>query len=213
MRIHADEVLVALPPAIDDEYITPAGVYPQPATLPSVLAGFYFVSRFFCLLGQVITARRAADRALPSSSELSPTTASPRSITSPHGSTVNGASLPSARIFTDELDSILSELPQVLQAGEDSDGRIYLAASTSTDGPGSSDRSKEAMFATCRANLLVTQALLRLTITRYAAALASRTQDSSVTGVEVVESREGSSLVKVLNSLKSCVSFDLHNPS
>ena len=209
LRIQADDVQVALPSAIDDEYITPIGVYPQPTHSPSILSGLHFVSRFFCLLGQVITARRAADRSSPH------IPGSPDESKSPQGPTVNGVTHCRPREFTEQLDSILTELPPALQAEKDSEGRTYVTGPSTAEGSRleSFDQSKQAMFATCRANLLVTQALLRLAISRYAAALVPHNQETSSAVVEAIETREGSSFVQVLNSLKSCVDVTVHLPN
>ncbi|TXT14898.1 uncharacterized protein COLE_01091 [Cutaneotrichosporon oleaginosum] len=57
---------VTLPSPLDDEYLTEEGYLEQPESETPVLAGFYYISKLFRLLGQVLD-KRKRDRAKPPS--------------------------------------------------------------------------------------------------------------------------------------------------
>lgn len=168
---------IPLPLSIDDNLLTPSGSFPQPPTTTPVLAGFHFVSRLFKLLGAVLTAHRSL----------------------PQIDTFHILNLPPeqpyirpAGQYTDELERILSDLPGPLHLANPSvssgiptvssgsgsglsDANGLGFGITGTGGPGSGSRDKDtAAFATCRANLLVSQAMVRFAIRQYARSLGQR---------------------------------------
>lgn len=146
MLISDGDVTAPYPTAVDDEYITRAGSFPQPAGKTSVLAGFHHISRLFHLLGLILAtlrSRRSQSR--------------PRPVPPGLLDLLNAPSL-SSSVFTESFNRILDDLPHELrwQVGAD-----YTPVGG--DGKVGSDA-----FAICRVNLLITQALIRSAIQQYA---------------------------------------------
>lgn len=146
LHIHECDLYIPLPLAIDDNLLTSAGAFPQPPHSVPVLAGFHYATRLFRLLGAVLTAHRQL---------LAPP--------------IDGIHLPSippmhrpAGQFLDELERILADLPGPLQLMNPFDGTPKSEA----------QREKgETAFGICRANLLVSQAMVRFAIRQYARAV------------------------------------------
>jgi hypothetical protein len=97
---------VPYPIAVDDEFLTRAGAFPQPEHT-STLAGFHHVSRIFHLLGVVLSASRAR-RNTAASPEIADLLSLPRYA-------------PSAA-YTAALDGILATLPPELELRADAPG-------------------------------------------------------------------------------------------
>ena len=143
-----------LPAPLDDNLITTSGAFPQPPDVTPVLAGFHFSARLFRLLGAVITAKKtiAATWRDPEFDPY-PTLGLPKEeqwIRSPSQ-------------FFAELERIISELPGPLQLGNEA-----VQDSALGDGENPDGWKDQAAFATCRANLLITQAVVRFAIRQYA---------------------------------------------
>lgn len=130
--------------AVDDEFITKLGAFPQPAGRTSALAGFQFVSRIFHLLGVVLSALRARRNPHPNA-ELADLLSLPRYVLSSR--------------YTQVLDDILADLPPELQLKVERNPR-----------PGQGSEEHTA-FEICRVNILITQAMTRQAIQQYAQAL------------------------------------------
>lgn len=165
MHIQDSDIHLPLPLAIDDALLTAAGAFPQPSHITPLLAGFHFNCQLFRLLGAVQTAQRelpsqSTSTALESILQLPPIPIHIR---------------PSCD-FMDALNRIIYNLPGALQlinptttpstANEGDAGGISL---------GGADR--DSGFATCRANLLVSQAMVRFSIRQYARAAGEMETD------------------------------------
>ena len=143
--------------SLDDNLLTPSGAFPQPHGTTPVLAGFHFNTLLLRLLGQVLTAHRT----IVSSSYNPATDPFPMLTLPPY---IMSPARPS-RHFLDGLDKILADLPPPLQ--------LYNAGVPTPNGTlhNEADQKDGAAFAICRANLLVTQALVRFAIRQYAKAI------------------------------------------
>jgi hypothetical protein len=163
---------------LDDTLLTPSGTFPQPANTTPILAGFYHNARLFRLLGEVLTCHKS----------LPPTKEEDETLTYTHLNlrrTSPGAEgRRDSREFFDELERILEDLPGPLRLiGVDRAGQV----DDQVEGHGGGgkkigDSSDEAGFATCRANLLVTQAMVRFAIRRYARAAGERELEDGMDG-------------------------------
>ncbi|BEJ09056.1 hypothetical protein CcaverHIS641_0511500 [Cutaneotrichosporon cavernicola] len=100
------DMSVPYPRALDDEYLTRAGAFAQPAKT-SALAGFHFVSRIFHLLGVVLSALRSR-RNNPPNSEIADLLSLPLYVPS--------------SAYTAALDGILADLPPELELRADAPG-------------------------------------------------------------------------------------------
>lgn len=170
MHIQDYDICVPLPLSIDDSLLTTAGSFPQPPHTVPVLAGFHFNVRLFRLLGALLTAHRIV------TSAASPLTPDPYSNLNlpPLPVTIRPAS-----IYLDELDRLLNDLPGPLQLVNP---RLNNTPSTAN---GSEGGKGDPAFATCRANLLVTQAMVRFAIRQYAKAVGE--EESLESGREWAE--------------------------
>ena len=119
-----------------------------------MLAGFHFNTRLFRLLGEVLTLNRIMTA--PSSSPNNP-------FPILHLPPMHPPRRP-AQHFWEELERILSELPGPLQIFNPNAGEPTPNGSVE----GEVSTKDLAAFGTCRANLLVTQALIRFAIRQYA---------------------------------------------
>lgn len=159
--------------AIDDNLLTPAGAFTPSSSAVPLLSGFHFVTRLFCLLGEILTAnRRAGDpNRVEGMMPWSPPLSQLPSFENPARP---------AQHFLDELERILTVLP----------GPLQLANPTSTGPTPNSSSSlsdptlREAQaFAICRANILITQAMVRFSIRQYARAVGQSDPSSSFDGI------------------------------
>lgn len=186
-----------MPLAVDDELITRAGAFSQPAHTTSVLSGFHFVTRLFSLLGAVLTAYRTLT-AIKSPDELTPSAP----LLAPQ------AMAPSAH-FQDMLEHILESMPEELGVGVRERDRRESTGGARQGGDG---RAGSDAFAICRANLLVTQALARVAIQQYAVA---RGEDESAYDsvstqkhlVDMLDSMSGDSLAANGDSMRKKVLY------
>ena len=157
MNINDADLCLPLPMSLDDNLITPSGAFPQPASITPVTSGFHYNTRLFRLLGEITTLYKLITSTSNSSTNPFPILHLPPMLPT-HPRPV--------RHFYDELERILSELPGPLQLFNPVGGEPTPNGSNREDAP-----SKDsAAFAICRANLLVTQALVRFAIRQYAKA-------------------------------------------
>lgn len=134
--------------AIDDNLLTSAGAFPQPPHSVPILAGFHHATRLFRLLGAVLTAHRQLLAPPP-----------------------DGLHLPQFHLhhrpashFLDQLEHVLIDLPGPLQLINPMDG-------TPTSQAQREKVNGETAFSICRANILVSQAMVRFAIRQYARAV------------------------------------------
>jgi hypothetical protein len=130
--------------AIDDNLLTSAGAFPQPPHTVPILAGFHHATRLFRLLGAVLTAHRQP----------------PDGLHLPHFQTHHRP----ASQFLDQLEHFLIDLPGPLQLINPMDG-------TPTSQAQREKVNGETAFSICRANILVSQAMVRFAIRQYARAV------------------------------------------
>ncbi|WVQ69634.1 uncharacterized protein L199_007854 [Kwoniella botswanensis] len=163
LQINDADLSIPLPTTIDDNLITASGAFPQPPGACSVLSGFHHVSRIFHLLGSILTAHRslsALDRSVQSDlSLLPPLAATPRP----------------ASDFQTALQQILADLPYPLQLNSSMNSQPLGQMDNTSDRP---PQHSSDIFETCRANLLVSQALVRYAIQRYAVAVGDREDEA-----------------------------------
>ena len=159
MHMDDADLCIPLPLSLDDNLLTPSGAFPQSPGIIPVLAGFHFNSRLLRLLGAVMTTHRAFAASWHDPNlDPFPVLALPPS---PH------TWVRPAHHFFDELERILAELPGPLQLVNPSGGEPTSNGRTSTQEDGKDGQA----FATCRANLLITQALVRFAIRLYGKAV------------------------------------------
>ncbi|WVQ96940.1 hypothetical protein IAU59_004049 [Kwoniella sp. CBS 9459] len=158
LQISDADLRIPLPSAIDDNLITASGAFPQTPGVPSVLCGFHHVSRIFRLLGSVLTAHRSVTITADSSDLLPP-------ILTP---------VRPALQFRDALRHILADLPPPLRLTSSTDDSTSVFHDTDRD---RQSQHMNSTFETCKANLLVSQAMVRFAIRQYAAAVEEREDD------------------------------------
>ncbi|OWZ26826.1 hypothetical protein C347_06473 [Cryptococcus neoformans AD2-60a] len=151
------DVRVSWPSEVDDNLITASGAFPQPSGVYSVLCGFHHVSRIFHLLGAVITAHRSL-LAKESSIQLDPSLPS-----------MWPAIRPTSH-FRNALQRILDNLPPPLQLASPLDPPL----GGKRNEPPRLRHHGIGVFETCKANLLVSQAMVRFAIRQYAVAVGER---------------------------------------
>jgi hypothetical protein len=173
LHIQDCDLCLPLPLAIDDSLLTTAGAFPQPPHSTPVLAGFHFTCRLFRLLGAVLTAHRTI-----LASSLHPST-DPFPV-------LNLPPLPvpvrPSQHFFDELERVLADLPGPLQlVNPTANGETNPTGTPSTVLSASSqvEGVKDTAFAICRANLLVSQAMVRFAIRQYAKAVGEEEGEDS----------------------------------
>lgn len=179
LQFNDADLYLPYPLSIDDNLLTTAGAFPQPPNQIPILAGFHQVSKLFRLLSAILTAHRTlAD----SSAGFFPNLA---------GLTII-SQRPNPRSFADELEKMLADVPGPLRLLDPTPGNGLASLTTSpyetpsglnpqasrppANKPvngnvapgGMSASATDNVFATCRANLLVTQALVRFAIHQYA---------------------------------------------
>lgn len=148
LHIHECDLYIPLPMAIDDNLLTSAGAFPQPPHSIPILAGFHHATRLFRLLGAVLTAHRQLSAPPPDGLHL--------------------PQLPNhhrpASHFLDQLEHVLIDLPSPLQL-------VNSRAGSPTSQAQRERVHVEGAFPICRANLLVSQAMVRFAIRQYARAV------------------------------------------
>lgn len=156
MHIQDCDLCIPLPMAIDDALLTAAGAFPQAAHTTPLLAGFHFNCRLYRLLGAVQTAHRNLI-----SSSSNPLTDPFPVLQLPQ----LPVPLRPSKDFMDALDRMIADLPGPLQLI----GPMSPPTTAVAGGYAAAD-AKDSGFATCRANLLISQAMVRFAIRQYARA-------------------------------------------
>lgn len=207
---------------MDDNLITASGAFPQAPHITSILAGFHYASRLFHLLGAVLTAQHS----LPSAPSLDrgPGTENPAVLgLPPLQAPVRPATqfqdalesilgdLPDPLRLT--LDGwsraagaggagpggagagVGGEGSSAMQSTSSGSGTVAGASRPADKGPGGQGPQATA-FEICKANLLVSQAMVRFAIQQYAVAIGEDWDD--LHGQEWTEKN-------VLNMLERCV--------
>lgn len=123
----------------DDSLITAAGAFPQPANKTPILSGFIHVTRIFRLLSRVLRCVRAKAKADGRDG-----------ISSERGY----ERFPDPRSLIESLQALLDGLPAPLRL-----------QSKSTE---HRSKAEAQAFDTCKANILVSQVLVRFAIYQYA---------------------------------------------
>ena len=171
LLIMDDDLNLPLPLAIDDELLTSSGCFPQPPEKTSILAGFHFNSRLFRLLSTILTALRS-HTSTSRNPELDPY----KILHLP----VSHYWIRPASHFYDELDRLLLDLPPHLQLANP---QIDPAPAPEEAKPGTIEQlqiGRQAAYDTCRANILITQAMTRFAIRQYAVLLGEEDMQARV---------------------------------
>lgn len=149
MLLSDEDINVSDVLAVDDSLITSVGVFPQPPDRTPILAGFVHVTRIFRLLSEVLTLLRRKARM------------SSRSTVNNGGAGQSNAGaddgFPDPRSLVHSLQRLLDDLPPPLRLQSDA----QQESSTRT-------KAETNAFDTCRANILVSQVLVRFAIYQYA---------------------------------------------
>lgn len=170
LHIQDCDLCLPLPLAIDDSLLTTAGAFPQPANTVPVLAGFHFNCRLYRLLGVILTAHRNM-----TASSLHPNDPYPM-LNLPH----MPMNIRPSRDFMEELERIIGDLPGPLRLVNPTSGTPGSSSNTDMPPPRTGRdsaavpteaMSRESGFATCRANIVVSQAMVRFAIRQYAKAI------------------------------------------
>lgn len=157
MQIYDADICLPSPLSIDDNLLTPSGAFPQPAGTTPVMAGFHYNTRLFRLLGALLTSYKEVTAISADANDPYPI------LHLPHYAPPRPRP---ARQFLEELERILTELPGPLQL-------FNPLGEPTPNGSMDGDQNPRdsAAFGTCRANLLVTQALVRFAVRQYAKAI------------------------------------------
>ena len=208
LHIQDCDLCLPLPLAIDDNLLTTAGAFPQPAQTVPVLAGFHFNCRLYRLLGVILTTHRNMTAASAHPNDPYPMLNLPPAP----------VHIRPSREFMEELERILADLPGPLRLvnptsstpGNTNSGDMapprgtgYRDRDRDRDGTSNSGAmpseavSRESGFATCRANIVVSQAMVRFAIRQYAKAIGE--EDGASGGREWAEK----DVLQLLESMSS----------
>lgn len=161
--INDADLCLPLPLCIDDNLLTPSGAFTQPPGTTPILAGFHYNCRLHRILGAVLTSHKYVAAPCRDSS------ADPFPILNCPPPQSGEVFIRPASHYFDELERLFHDLPGPLQLVNPV-GVPTPNGSTNSEGTKSKE---ESGFAICRANLLVTQAIVRFAIRLYAKAIGS----------------------------------------
>ncbi|KAI5119189.1 hypothetical protein M0805_004444 [Coniferiporia weirii] len=196
-----EDCTLHFPKEVDDEYITPTGILPQPHGKTAMVSGLNYISRIFALLGE-IQVRIRVDKRSP-----------------PQGPFAT-ARLEEVRSLHARIMSALMHAPAPLRLKSTTGGHAELGGAGFRqatfaevkdffDNPNASRANASNAFLVMQANLYVTQQLVRFVIEQYRDELISQLRGVNDTRaieeheIAVAEGREAvaSDLLNVLHSI------------
>lgn len=197
-----EDCTLHFPKEVDDEYITPNGILPQPSGKTAIISGLNYISRIFALLGEILVRIRVDKRSPPQG----------------HFAT---ARLEEIRSLHQRIVTALAHAPPPLQlkkqnasqpsfAGYDSPGftkATFAEVKDFFDNPNASRANASNPYLVMQANLYVTQQLVRFVIEQYRDELVTTMRTTIGEHVEpeprIQEDREAvaSDLLNVLHSI------------
>ncbi|PAV16889.1 quinate utilization pathway activator [Pyrrhoderma noxium] len=175
-----EDCTLHFPKEVDDEYITPNGILPQPHGKTAIVSGLNYISRIFALLGE-IQVRIRVDKRSP----------------------------PQGHFATARLEESAGCLPSTELGGAGFRQATFAEVKDFFDNPNTSRANASNAFLVMQANLYVTQQLVRFVIEQYRDELISqlRSPEGPLSLEEheqvVAEGREAvaSDLLNVLHSI------------
>ncbi|GJJ13318.1 hypothetical protein Clacol_007570 [Clathrus columnatus] len=198
-----EDCTLHFPKEVDDEYITPNGILPQPPGKTAIISGLNYISRIFALLGEILVRIRVDKRSPPQG----------------HFAT---ARLEEIRSLHQRIVTALAHAPPPLQLkkhntssqpssiGYDSPGftkATFAEVKDFFDNPNASRANASNPYLVMQANLYVTQQLVRFVIEQYRDELITSMRTAMGEHIEpeprIQEDREAvaSDLLNVLHSI------------
>ncbi|KAL5524471.1 hypothetical protein ACEPAF_9611 [Sanghuangporus sanghuang] len=200
-----EDCTVHFPKEVDDEYITPNGILPQPAGKTAIISGLNYISRIFALLGEIQVRIRVDKRSPPQGPFATARLEEVRSLHTRIMSALMHAP-PPLRLKSAGVQ--VSHLPAEL-GGAGFRQATFAEVKDFFDNPNASRANAMNAFLVMQANLYVTQQLVRFVIEQYRDELIAQLRGTNdARAIEeheqaVAEGREAvaSDLLNVLHSI------------
>ncbi|KAL5501653.1 hypothetical protein ACEPAH_8913 [Sanghuangporus vaninii] len=200
-----EDCTVHFPKEVDDEYITPNGILPQPAGKTAIISGLNYISRIFALLGEIQVRIRVDKRSPPQGPFATARLEEVRSLHTRIMSALMHAP-PPLRLKSAGVQ--VSHLPAEL-GGAGFRQATFAEVKDFFDNPNASRANAMNAFLVMQANIYVTQQLVRFVIEQYRDELIAQLRGTNdARAIEeheqaVAEGREAvaSDLLNVLHSI------------
>ncbi|TDL22105.1 hypothetical protein BD410DRAFT_266276 [Rickenella mellea] len=197
-----EDCTLHFPKEVDDDYITPNGILPQPQGQTAIVSGLNYISRIFALLGEILVRIRVDKRSPPQGPFATARLEEVRSLHSRIMSALMHAPLP-LRLKASNSQS--THLPPEY-GGAGFRQATFAEVKDFFDNPNASRANASNAFLVMQANLYVTQQLVRFVIEQYRDELISQlrgTTDGHDHDLAVAEGREAvaSDLLNILHSI------------
>jgi len=213
-----EDCTLHFPKEVDDEYITPNGILPQPHGKTAIVSGLNYISRIFALLGEILVRIRVDKRAPPQGPFA---TARLEEIRSLHTRIVSAlAHAPAPLRLKPTPNNTAGGLQTGMPLGMGDYGRMDYAGTAERfaevkdffDNPNASRANAMNPFLVMQANLYVTQQLVRFVIEQYRDELITSMRHSldpssaaalDAAELQIIDDREAvaSDLLNVLHSI------------
>ncbi|KZS92917.1 hypothetical protein SISNIDRAFT_88982 [Sistotremastrum niveocremeum HHB9708] len=205
-----EDCTVHFPKEVDDEYITPNGVLPQPHGKTAIISGLNYISRIFALLGEIVVRIRVDKRSPPQGPFA---TARLEEVRSLHARIIG------ALMHAPQPLRLKPRLQQAQGSGQGHGGvpleyggagfrqATFAEVKDFFDNPNASRANASNPFYVMQANLYVTQQLVRFVIEQYRDELINSMRGTALDVHELetasAEDREAvaSDLLNVLHSI------------
>ncbi|KAH8114312.1 fungal-specific transcription factor domain-containing protein [Phellopilus nigrolimitatus] len=200
-----EDCTLHFPKEVDDEYITPNGILPQPHGKTAIVSGLNYISRIFALLGE-IQVRIRVDKRSPPQGPFA--TARLEEVRSLHARIMSALVHTPAPLRLKSAGVHSSQLPAEL-GGAGFRQATFAEVKDFFDNPNASRANASNAFLVMQANLYVTQQLVRFVIEQYRDDLITQLRGTNdARAIEehelaVAEGREAvaSDLLNVLHSI------------
>ncbi|EJD35204.1 hypothetical protein AURDEDRAFT_117434 [Auricularia subglabra TFB-10046 SS5] len=202
-----EDCTLHFPKEVDDEYITPNGILPQPAGKTAIVSGLNYCSRIFALLGEILVRIRVDKRSPPQGPFL---TARLEEVKSLHARIVTALAHTPPPLRLKPAGVRHGAVASMLQAqrGYSFAQQTFAEVRDFFDNPNANRENAGNHFLVMQANLYVTQQLVRFVIEQYRDELMASMRHSMGGDVKDLEAssaedREAvaSDLLNVLHSI------------
>ncbi|EJC97940.1 uncharacterized protein FOMMEDRAFT_97406 [Fomitiporia mediterranea MF3/22] len=195
-----EDCTLHFPKEVDDEYITPNGILPQPHGKTAIVSGLNYISRIFALLGE-IQVRIRVDKRSPPQGHFA--TARLEEVRSLHTRIMSALMHTPAPLRLKSAGVQASHMPAEL-GGAGFRQATFAEVKDFFDNPNASRANASNAFLVMQANLYVTQQLVRFVIEQYRDELIAQLRGT--TDMRIIEEQEA-----VVAEGREAVASDLLN--
>jgi len=177
-----EDCTVHFPKEVDDEFITPTGILPQPHGKTALVSGLNYISRIFALLGEIVVRIRVDKRSPPQGPFATARLEEVRSLHSRIMSALSHAPQP-LRLKPNRNQQQGQSLPVEFGGANFRQAR-FAEVKDFFDNPNASRANASNPFYVMQANLYVTQQLVRFVIEQYRDELLRSMRGTQLEGIE-----------------------------